>query len=52
MKIRGPILTLGAVAVLGVGILLVNMNDSAANTLRWAPSDRKADVRSGIVVSR
>src|SRR5437764_8735821 len=25
MKIRGPILTLGAVAVLGVGILLVNM---------------------------
>jgi hypothetical protein len=26
MKIRGPILTLGAVAVLGVGILLVNMS--------------------------
>ena len=26
MKIRGPMLTLGAVAVLGVGILLVNMS--------------------------
>src|ERR1051325_5814407 len=26
MKIRGPILTLGAVAVLGVGILLVNIS--------------------------
>ena len=31
MKIRGPLATLGAVAVLGVGILLVNMSkeDSA-----------------------
>ena len=26
MKVRGPLVTLGAVAVLGIGILLVNMS--------------------------
>ena len=30
MKIRGPLVTLGAVAVLGVGILLVNMSKEVA----------------------
>ena len=29
-----------------------SMNDSAANTLRCAPSDRRDDVRSGITVRR
>jgi hypothetical protein len=37
MKIRGPILTLGAVAVLGVGILLVNISKEES-----APPDKPA----------
>lgn len=37
MKIRGPLVTLGAVAVLGVGILLVNMSKEDS-----APPDKPA----------
>jgi hypothetical protein len=44
MKIRGPILTLGAVAVLGAGILLVNISkeDSAAPSNPYSQSTTSA----------
>jgi hypothetical protein len=46
MKIRGPIVTLGAVAVLGVGILLVNMSKEQS-----APPDKPAAQSSTAVVT-
>ena len=44
MKIRGPLVTLGAVAVLGIGILLVNMSkeESAPSTNPYSPSTTTA----------
>jgi hypothetical protein len=44
MKIRGPLVTLGAVAVLGIGILLVNMSkeEPAPSTNPYSPSTTTA----------
>ena len=42
MKIRGPILTLGAVAVLGVGILLVNISKEESPPGKPAPQSTTA----------
>src|SRR5262245_44376425 len=46
MKIRGPIVTLAAVAVLGVGILLINMSkeESAPAGNPYGPSTTTAAV--------